>query len=118
MGTEAPRKFRKKPVEIEAMQWVGTTTCATQVIDWVLGNGGTARFVGGGEAHPLRRDIELEQIGNFSEVRDLAPAFIVIDSLEGAHRMDPRDFMIRGVQGEFYACKPDIFAATYERVSA
>ena len=40
---------------------------------------------------------------------------ILIDTLEGAHRADIRDFVIRGVAGEFYPCKPDIFEATYER---
>lgn len=108
------RQHRKKPVVIDDMQWDGTTADATTVINWVLNNGGTARFVGEGESHPLRKTIELQRIGNYSEVRDLAPAFIVIDSLEGPHRMDAHDIMIRGVQGEFYACKPDIFAETYD----
>lgn len=37
-----------------------------------------------------------------------------IGTLEGDHRADPGDFIIRGVAGEFYPCKPDIFAQTYE----
>ncbi len=39
---------------------------------------------------------------------------ILIDTLEGQMRADPGDWIIRGVKGEFYPCKPDIFAATYE----
>lgn len=39
-----------------------------------------------------------------------------IDTLEGRHIVTPGDFVIRGVKGEFYACKPDIFAMTYEPV--
>lgn len=37
-----------------------------------------------------------------------------IDTLEGGHIVCPGDWIIRGVQGEFYPCKPDIFSATYE----
>lgn len=40
-----------------------------------------------------------------------------IPTLEGAMLASPGDWIIRGVQGEFYPCKPDIFAATYEAVS-
>ncbi|MFN3600526.1 MAG: hypothetical protein ACK4UY_03950 [Dietzia sp.] len=39
-----------------------------------------------------------------------------IDTLEGGHTVCPGDFIITGVKGEFYPCKPDIFAATYEEV--
>ena len=109
-------KFRKKPVEIEAMQWNGTPAAASEIIAWVLDNGGTARYVGTGEGHPMRREDEFEYVGRFKFVRNLAPEFIVIDTLEGAHRNDVRDFTIRGIQDEFYPCKPDIFEATYEAV--
>lgn len=37
-----------------------------------------------------------------------------IGTLEGPHEVTPGDWIIRGVKGEFYPCKPDIFAATYE----
>jgi hypothetical protein len=37
-----------------------------------------------------------------------------IDTLEGTHLARPGDYVIRGVQGEFYPCKPDIFKKTYE----
>ena len=39
-----------------------------------------------------------------------------INTLEGRHRVSDGDFMIKGVKGEFYLCKPDIFEATYEAV--
>jgi hypothetical protein len=39
---------------------------------------------------------------------------LVIPTLEGEHLASPGDWIIRGVAGEFYPCKPDIFAATYE----
>ena len=39
-----------------------------------------------------------------------------IDTLEGGHIVCPGDWIITGVKGERYSCKPDIFAATYEEV--
>lgn len=39
-----------------------------------------------------------------------------LDTLEGGHRVCPGDWIITGVQGERYPCKPDVFAATYEAV--
>jgi hypothetical protein len=42
---------------------------------------------------------------------------VVIRTLEGDMRAEPDDWIIRGVRGELYPCKPDIFAATYEEVS-
>ena len=47
-----------------------------------------------------------------------SPREIQIGTLEGIMTAQMGDFIIRGVQGEFYPCKPDIFAATYEQVSA
>lgn len=41
---------------------------------------------------------------------------IIIATLEGYHHVDLGDYVIRGVAGEFYPCKPDIFALTYEAV--
>ena len=42
--------------------------------------------------------------------------FVRIDTLEGVMTATPGDFIIRGVVGEVYSCKPDIFTKTYERV--
>jgi hypothetical protein len=81
-------RYRKKPVVIEAIRYTGHVN-ATEVIDWVLAGDGTARFLDG----PL-----------------------AIDTLEGTMLAQPGDYVIRGVQGEFYPCKPDIFEATYEPV--
>lgn len=90
------QKFRKKPVEIEAAQWDGTIDGATPVLDWIRANDGTAylhRECGQGDSH------------------------LLIRTLEGDMIAQSQDWIIRGVQGEFYPCKPDIFAATYEAVS-
>ncbi|HEY9818205.1 MAG TPA: hypothetical protein V6D20_20730 [Candidatus Obscuribacterales bacterium] len=90
------KRFRKKPVIIEAMLWDGTAEDATPVINWVLDYDGTATW----------RD-RFEPSGNC----------IRISTLEGVMTASPGDWIIRGVQGEFYPCKPDIFAATYEEVT-
>lgn len=50
----------------------------------------------------------------FSESGDGTDQEIEINTLEGAMTAKPRDWIIRGIQGEFYPCKPDIFEATYE----
>ena len=41
---------------------------------------------------------------------------VCIKTLEGTMTVNPGDWIVRGIQGEIYACKPDIFEATYEEV--
>ncbi len=81
-------KFRKKPVVIEAMQWTVDIDCEFQLKKWGC---------------------------PFTVVAD-DPDFIEIQTLEGVHRANPFDWIIKGVAGEFYPCKPDIFEMTYEKV--
>ena len=87
-------QFRKKPVVIEAVQWDGMN--ADAVLGFTLGRASV-------------RDESFQ--------RD-RPRVLVIETLEGDMRAEPGDWIIRGVKGEFYPCKPDIFAATYEAVDA
>lgn len=86
------KKYRKRPVEIEAAHFTGLN--ADQVLDWMATHG--ASVVVTNRAHDT----------------------IYIDTLEGTMRADAGDWIIRGVQGEFYPCKPDIFDQTYEAVSS
>ena len=88
-----PERWRKKPVVIEAMEV--SNTSAGDVAAWC---GGRLRY----EAKPSDR-------GDVAE-------WIDIPTMEGVMRADRGDYVIRGVKGEFYPCKPDIFAATYEPV--
>lgn len=83
--------FRKKPVVIEARQIRAYTD--------MLGHEGIASWCGGvpGQIDP-------------------GPAFMLIHTLEGSMRADVFDWIIKGVNGEFYPCKPDIFEKTYEAV--
>lgn len=55
---------------------------------------------------------EIEEfVGGDAEFRD---GELIIATLEGPLRAAPRDWIIKGVKGEFYPCKPDIFEQTYE----
>lgn len=89
-------KFTKLPVTIEAVQWTGQN--ATEV----------GEFIGllGDQIDELEA-----RAGNTA-----APS-IIIDTLEG--RMEARvgDWIIKGINGEFYPCKPDIFAKTYQQAN-
>nr|DAF03120.1 MAG TPA: PGDYG protein [Caudoviricetes sp.] len=77
-------KFRKKPVEIEAIRFIGSNYEEIRVF-----------------------------IGQNTLCSDLS---IVIPTLEGDMVAQKGDYIIKGVHGEFYPCKPDIFAKTYEAV--
>lgn len=78
-------KYRKKPVVVEAVQWNGNIQT---IIDFV---GSKAVFYGDGN-----------------------PCGVVISTLEGDVEASFGDWIIKGVEGEFYPCKPSIFEATYE----
>lgn len=91
-------RFRKKPVEIEAIQWTGENLAEV------------FSFTG---KHP-RWD---EWFTSFEEYEQRVRAdggIFKIFTLEGTHDASPGDWIIRGVKGEHYPCKPDIFAATYD----
>lgn len=79
------RKYRKKPVIIEAMRFDGSHESAFSIQNW----GGKSAI-------------------------DVAEHGLYIRTLEGRMHVSCGDYVIRGVQGEFYPCKPDIFEATYE----
>ena len=90
-----PKKYRKKPVVIEAIQNDGDIQTITDILDWINGGPGAT----GAGTYELTGKNQLS---------------IFIDTLEGSMRADVGDYIIRGVNGEFYPCKPDIFAKTYE----
>ena len=95
-------RYRKKPVVIEAMQLVGTNADTHAVYQWIEANTQ-------GSFDPLSEEIPASGVSI-----DPATGFFLIATLEGVMQAKPGDWIIRGVQGEFYPCKPDIFAATYE----
>lgn len=103
-------KFRKRPVIIEAMQLVGTTAEFHAVYQWIeantLGSFEPMAVIEGREPYPAS--------GVSIDPRD---GRLIISTLEGLHWADPGDWIIRGVKGEFYPIKPNVFADSYEEVS-
>lgn len=81
-----PQKYRKKPVVIEAIEFTGSN--AKEVANWVQDHGHRA-------------------LGD--------PDGVTIITLEGNMLARPGWWIIKGVQGEFYPCDPEIFAKTYEK---
>lgn len=80
--------FRKKPVTIAAIQWTGSNFDEIKA------------FFGQ----------DLERCLEHTEIKKN----LIIKTLEGNFIASPNDFIIRGVKGEYYPCKPDIFEQTYE----
>lgn len=103
-------KFRKKPVVIEAVQLTFALCVGnTQLPDWANGKVSAATH------ERLQIDGEVAFIKNTRNAE--LPAFVRIATLEGVMLGQQGDWLIKGVQNEVYACKPDIFAATYEPVT-
>lgn len=82
-------RFRKKPVEIEAWRWDGATPLHA-LPDWIL----QGKHINA----------------------DYLKGILFIDTLEGTMRASPGDWIVKGVKGELYPVKPDIFAETFEPV--
>jgi hypothetical protein len=91
---DRPRYFVKRPIEIQAALYDGTNEHA--LVDWITRCGGSAIAAHAGDPGKGWH--------------------IDIHTLEGVMCADMGDWIIRGVAGEFYPCKPDIFEATYEAV--
>lgn len=106
-------KFRKKPVVIEASRWFKNgdhpqDDCQIFETGAFAGEkmeGKIVRYF----RHP---SIDGEHLCSHCNFRMHDHGWI--DTLEGGHIVCPGDWIIKGVKGEFYPCKPDIFDATYE----
>ena len=87
-------KYRKRPVIIDAFQWTGDQN-QTEDPTWIIEalNAKKVKIVGSGKL-----------------------CIMSIETLEGVMTGRVGDFIIKGVQGEIYPCKPDIFNQTYEKV--
>ena len=93
-------KFRKKPVVVEAVKWTGENLF--EIIAFIS------------EKPKLDHNVSSDMWDSYRDIvkRD----GLIIRTLEGQHVASIGDWIIKGVQGEFYPCKPDIFEATYESV--
>lgn len=107
--------FRKKPVEVQAIQWDGTIDGATAIIDWILSKGGTARY-----NEERSWDTSADETGRVVRIPRATPlaAHIAVDTPDATGRVYVHDWAIRGAAGEFYPCRGDIFDATYDEVTA
>ena len=90
-------KFRKKPVVIDAVQL--TADSFSDVESFIGCTSNNRHYIN-------ERDL----------LNKTNPAGLFIKTLEGTMLASINDYIIKGVSGEFYPCKPDIFAATYEKV--
>lgn len=84
------QKYRKKPVVIEAIQFYSTLSCIKEIEEW-----------------GLKADLDYSNPN--------VPV-LKIPTLEGVMNAIEGDYIIKGIRGEFYPCKADIFLQTYERV--
>lgn len=101
-------KFRKKPVVIEASQWFKNGDHPLDGIKTDEIEGKIVRYY----RHPIDSG---QRKCDYCGV--LMHDHGWIDTLEGGHIVCPSDWVITGVKGEMYPCKPDIFTATYEAVA-
>ncbi|MDY2752579.1 MAG: hypothetical protein SOV22_03125 [Blautia obeum] len=95
-------RYRKKPVIIDAFQYDGDLMGSDgeyYVPDWAV-------------------NAFQEGIMHFGSLKtEEPPTELFIETLEGTHHVSIGDYIIRGVNGEIYPCKPDIFEKTYEIVN-
>lgn len=89
------KKYRKKPVEIEALKFDGNKKSVQELCIWI--------------------DKEDKYGEIFIDYR-YTPPVVSINTLEGKMIVGIGDYIIKGINGEFYPCKPDIFKKTYEEV--
>lgn len=94
------KKYVKKPVEVEAIQLKEDNII--EVFDFLDG----ANY---------KETKSAEELQYFSKAM-LEQGYIEIETLEGMMKASFGDYIIKGIKGEFYPCKPDIFIATYEEV--
>ena len=102
-------KYRKKPVIIEATRWFKNGDHPEDYRE---------TFTGAGEGNVVRyyRHPDDDRMRKCEHCGQIMHDHGWIDTLEGGHVVCPGDFVITGVKGERYPCKPDIFEATYELV--
>lgn len=92
------KKYRKKPVVIEAMQFLGINYI--DCLDFMNISGARKKKI----------------IESFKEYDPDVEGALYINTLEGTMKCSINDWIIKGVNGEFYPCKPDIFSETYIEV--
>mgnify|MGYP007117493273 CR=1 FL=1 len=113
---EVMAKYRTKPVVVEATQWFKNGDHPNDEVEFTeIGEYGGVRR---GEGRVVRyfRTPGCDGQDECEHCANVMHDHGWIDTLEGGHIVCPGDWIITGVAGEFYPCKPDIFDATYELV--
>lgn len=117
-----PQKFKKRPVVIEAMRLpepypegvdpssdgYQKNLDAMRVVDWLIGHLGEGY-------DPIQAEIHGDPKDGWSI--DPEDGSVLIATLEGVMKAKPGDWVVRGVVGEFYPVRDDIFRETYEEAS-
>lgn len=85
-------RYTKNPVTIDAIQFDGTLQSAGQINQW------------------SNHKVTINHVGDVTKM--------VVPTLEGVMTASPGDYIIRGVKGEYYPCKPDVFEVTYKKEAA
>lgn len=109
-------KYRKKPVVVEATQWFKNGDHPDDQCVWIFPTDDRPAFMSEGKVVRYFRHPDINGHYECSHCNKLIHHHGWIDTLEGGHRVCPGDYIITGVKGEHYPCKPDIFKDTYERV--
>jgi len=94
------KKYRKRPVIVEAIQWDGKEETYFEIQELLASVADCVRPI---------------TIHMFCSPA-ISDNYLYIDTLEGTMKANIGDYIIRGIKGEFYPCKPDIFEQTYEEV--
>ena len=95
------KKYGKKPVTIEAIRLLNNDDSIETCIEWVFKIGMETSLIG--------KEATIEDIKN--------KGGFYIPTLEGSMKAEFGDYIIKGINGEFHLCKPDIFTKTYEEVT-
>ena len=90
-----PQKYRKKPIVVDAWQFTSFDN-GHEICEWATKEG--------------------DRLCEFAYSEEEGICHLTIETLEGNHQADLGDYIIKGIAGEFYPCKPDIFEKTYEAV--
>lgn len=104
-----PKQYRKKPVVVEAMRFLGTIDSANDIMSWINGHGGVSTWV---EDRPEVR------VGGGVIAQTFDPGHILIHTTTSVMRVFTGWFVVRGVEGEFYPCTASAFSASHEEESA
>lgn len=104
-------RFVSKPVVIEARRFLGGAEGARELVDWILEEGHQATYF-----RPREEKVNVFENGSkiFLAARD---EHVRIDTLEGPMMASVGDWIIKGIEGEFYPCKDSVFRNKYEPVA-